>query len=35
MPEKFDAIEEAGPYYRYELIGGVFIVTPLQAAGDP
>jgi hypothetical protein len=27
-PEEFDAIEEADPLYRYELINGRLIVTP-------
>src|SRR5437588_1721386 len=36
-PEEFDAIDEADPEYRYELIDGRLIVTPppLEAERDP
>jgi Uma2 family endonuclease len=34
IPEEFDAIEEADPNYRYELINGRLIVTPPPLAGE-
>jgi Uma2 family endonuclease len=33
-PEEFDAIEEFDPEYRYELINGVVIVSPIPLADE-
>jgi Uma2 family endonuclease len=33
-PEEFDAVEEYDENYRYELIHGVLVVTPIPLAGE-
>lgn len=33
-PDEFDAIEDWDPGYRYELIRGVVVVTPIPAEGE-
>ncbi|MDX1966008.1 MAG: Uma2 family endonuclease [Planctomycetaceae bacterium] len=33
-PEEFDVIEDWQPGYRYELIHGVLVVSPMPAAGE-
>ena len=33
-PEEFDAIEDYDDFYRYELINGVLIVSPMAATGE-